>query len=193
MKRFGLILAASTVLTLGLGGAALAAEEYAGGHSHKAVACGFHSVEAPVGLRWWMSNRKLAFDLGLGFNSEPAGIDPNESEKRFAFEAGVPLVAYSWNRAHALIRPGILYQSQQVGFDADPGTPGVQFDTDNETTLDVMLEGEAEVFLVDNVSVSAAHGIGLRRFDPGFGGDSETSFGTRGNNFTTIGFHIYVK
>ena len=192
MKRFGLILAASAVVTLCLCGAALAAG-YSSDHSHKQLALGFHHVEAPVGIRWWLSNRMVALDLGFGFNSEPAGIDPNESEKSFALEAGVPLVAYSWGRAHALFRPGILYQSEQIGFDADLGTPGVQFDTDNQTTLDAMLECEAEVFLVDNISVSAAHGIGFTRFDPGSGADSQTSFGTRGNNFTTIGFHVYLK
>jgi len=192
MKRFGLILAASAVVTLGLGGVALAAE-HMGDHSHKQVALGFHHVEAPLGVRWWLPNRRVALDLGFGFQSEPAGIDPNESEKSFAIDAGVPLVAYSWGRAHAMFRPGILYQSDQIGFDADPGTPGIQYDTYNQTTFDAMLEGEAEVFLVDNISFSAAYGIGFSRFDPGLGADSQTSFGTRGNNFTTIGFHVYMK
>jgi hypothetical protein len=192
MKRFGLILAASAVIALGAGGAALAAD-HSGDHSHKQLALGFHSVEAPVGLRWWFPSRKVALDLGFGFASEPAFVDPNESEKSFAVEAGLPVAAYSWNRAHALFRPGILYQRDQIGFDADGGTPGVQYDTENQTTLDVMLECEAEVFLVENISVSAAHGIGFRKFDPGFVADSETSFGTRGNNFTTIGFHVYMK
>ena len=188
MKRFRLVLAASTVITLCLGGTALAQD----GATHKHLGMGFHSVEAPIGLRWWMSSQKFAIDLGLGFGSQPAGIDPDETEKNWALEAGVPIVCHSWDRAHALIRPGILYQSQQIGFDADGTTPGVQFDTENATALDVMLEGEAEVFLVDNVSVSAAHGFALRRVDPGFGADTETSWGTRGNNFTTIGFHIYM-
>jgi hypothetical protein len=188
MKRYGFILAASAVIMLGLGGAALGAESYA---EHKAFGPGFHSVEAPIGFRYWLSAQKLAVDLGFGFDSQPAGIDPTEKEKAYALELGVPIVCHSWERAHALIRPGILYQSQQIGFDADPG-PGFQFDTDNEKTLDLLLEGEAEVFLVENVSVSAAHGFRYRRFTPAFGGDSESSFGTRGNNFTTIGFHIYM-
>lgn len=188
MKRFRLVLAASTVITLCLGGTALAQD----GATHKHVGPGFHSVEAPIGIRWWMGSQKFALDLGLGFGSQPAGIDPDETEKNWALEAGVPIVCHSWDRAHALIRPGILYQSQQIGFDADGTTPGVQFDTENATALDVMLEGEAEVFLVDNVSVSAAHGFALRRVDPGFGADTETSWGTSGNNFTTIGFHIYM-
>ena len=189
MKRGAIILTASVVITLGLSGAALAAEDYA---RHKNFGAGFHSVEAPIGLRYWLSNQKVAVDLGFGFTSVPAGIDPNEKEKSYALEAGVPIVCHSWERAHALIRPGILYQSDQIGFDADPGTPGVQFDTDNETTLDFLLEGEAEVFLVNNISLSAAHGFRYRRFTPAFGGDSESSFGTRGNNFTTIGFHVYM-
>ena len=190
MKRFRLVLAALTIVTLGLGGAALADDM--GSASHKGLGPGFHSIEAPVGLRWWFSGQKVALDLGFGFTSDPAFIDPNETETSFAVEAGVPFVCHSWDRVHALIRPGILYQSQQIGFDSDGTTPGVQFDTENQTTLDVMLEGEAEVFLADNFSVSAAHGIGFRSFDPGFGADSQTSFRTRGNNFTTIGFHIYL-
>ena len=47
-----------------------------------------------------------------------------------------------------------------------------------------------EVFLVDNFSVSASHGIGFVSFEP-VGGDSETSFTTIGRNFTTVGFHMY--
>lgn len=191
MKRSWLILVASTIITLGSIGTALAADMGTEARHHR-VGPGFHSVEAPLGVRWWFSGQKVAIDLGLGFSSEPASIDPNEKETSFALEAGVPIVCHSWDRVHALIRPGILYQSQQIGFDADGTTPGLQYDTVNATTFDIMLEGEAEVFLAEQVSVSAAHGIGLRRFSPGFGADSETSFGTRGNNFTTIGFHIYM-
>jgi hypothetical protein len=192
MRRLSLILAASAIVTLGLGGAALAAEMASGEATHNRGGPGFHSVEAPIGIRWWLSGQKVAIDLGFGFNSEPASIDPNEKETSFALEAGVPFVCHSWDRVHALVRPGILYQSQQVGFDSDPIASGIQFDTENQTTFDLMVEGEAEVFLADNVSVSAAHGFVFRSFDPGFGADSQTSFGTRGNNFTTIGFHIYI-
>jgi hypothetical protein len=190
MKRFGLILAASAVIAVSMAGAALAQDS--AGPSHKSFGAGFHSIEAPLGFRWWLGEQKLAFDFGLGFTSTPAGIDPNEREKSYAFEVGVPIVCHSWERAHALIRPGLLHQTQQIGIDADPGTPGLQYDTENQTQLDVMLEGEAEVFLADNVSVSAAHGIAVSRFDPGFGGDTQTVWGTRGNNFTTIGFHVYM-
>ena len=83
-----------------------------------------------------------------------------------------------------VFRPGLLYQSQQVGFDADPGA-GLTFDTESQTTMTVLAELEAEIFLRDNFSVSASHGIAFRSYDPGFGADSETSFGTFGNNFTS--------
>jgi hypothetical protein len=191
MKRLGWILAGSTVLTLGVCGAVMA-DSMDSSAEHKRCGPGFHSIEAPIGIRMWLPSEKVGIDLGFGFDSEPASIDPNESVTRYAIEAGVPFVCHSWDRVHALIRPGVLYQSQQLGFDSDLVTPGVQFDTENQTTLDVMLEGEAEVFLADNVSVSATHGIRFRSFDPGFGADTQTSFGTLGHNFTTIGFHIYL-
>lgn len=190
MKRMSWMLAMAAILVLGWGTAAFA-QMGPGDAQHRSLGFGFHSIEAPVGLRWWFSNQKVGLDLGLGFDSEPAAIDPDEKENSFAIEAGVPFVCHSWERVHALIRPGILYQSQEVGFDADPG-PGFDFDTETVTTFDVKLEGEAEVFLADNVSVSAAHGFRFRNEDPGFGADSQTSFSTTGNNFTTIGFHIYL-
>jgi len=192
MKHSRLILAFVAMLMLVLGGVALATEMGPGDASHHRGGFGFHNVEAPIGLRWWFSGEKVGLDLGLGFGSDPAFIDPDEKENHFALEAGVPFVCHSWDRVHVLVRPGILYQSQQVGFDADAGTPGVQFDTENVTAFDLSLEGEAEVFLADNVSVSASHGIRFRSVDPGFGADSQSSFGTFGNNFTNIGFHVYI-
>jgi len=189
MKRTGTILAALAIITICFAGSARAQTA----PTHKNFGGGFHNVEAPLGFRWWFGEQKLALDFGLGFGSEPAGIAPDERVKNYTFEVGVPIVLSSWDRVHAILRPGLMHHTQQIGFDADPGTPGVQFDTENETRLDVVLEGEAEVFVADNFSVSAAHGFGLHRFDPGFGGDTETTYGTQGNNFTTIGFHIYVK
>jgi hypothetical protein len=191
MKRMRWLLAGSMALTLAASGMAYA-EMGPGDAHHRAFGAGFHNSEAPVGFRYWFSNQKVALDLGLGFGSEPAFIDPDEKETHFALEAGVPFVCHSWERVHALIRPGILYQSQEVGFDSDTVTPGIQFDTETVTSFAVSLEGEAEVFLADNVSVSAAHGIRFVSVDPGFGADSQTSFETTGNNFTTIGFHIYL-
>jgi len=157
---------------------------------HARGGLGFHDLSAPIGMRYWMSGEKVGIDLGLGFNSEASNIDANEKVMGYAFDFGVPLVMHSWDNAHLLFRPGLLYQSQEVGFDADPGA-GFTFDTESQTTMTVLAELEAEIFLRDNFSVSASHGIAFRSFDPGFGADSETSFGTFGNNFTNVGFHVY--
>ena len=158
---------------------------------HASGGVGFHDSSAPLGLRWWLGGQKVGIDVGLGFSSTPSAIDSKEKETGWAIDLGVPLVLHSWQAAHVLFRPGLLYQSQEIGFDADPTTPGVQFDTEKQTTTRVQAELEAEIFVRDNVSVSASHGIAFESFDPGFGADSESSFGTIGHNFTTIGFHVY--
>ena len=156
---------------------------------HRNIGLGFHNVEAPVGLRWWFSGQKVGLDLGLGFSSssaEDAGY-PDEQLSSWAVDVGVPFVAHSWTRAHVLLRPGILYESDQVAATSPP----VDFDTEDQTNLAVSLEIEGELFLVDNFSVSASHGIAFNSFDPGFGADNQTSFSTIGRNFTTVGFHMY--
>lgn len=164
-----------------------AAADMPGSARHHSIGLGFHNVEAPVGLRWWFSGQKIALDVGIGFSQEPAASDPDESVSGFAFDVGVPIVLHSWERAHVMFRPGILYQSQEIGSGVGP-----TFDTRTATTLSVAAELEGELFLVDNISVSAAHGLAYSSFDPDLPGtDSQTSFGTLGNNFTTIGFHMY--
>jgi hypothetical protein len=40
--------------------------------------------------------------------------------------------------------------------------------------------------------VSASTGIAYESFDPAFGADKETFFTTLGNNFTEVGFHLYL-
>jgi hypothetical protein len=187
MKRSYLAAACSLVLVA----AATTAFAAAPDAMHARGGLGFHNSVAPIGLRWWLSGEKVGIDVGLGITSTPANVDPDEKEMGWAFEAGVPFVMHSWDAVHVLFRPGLLYQSQEVGFDADPGTSGIQFDTENQTRFSVAAEIEAEVFLRDNVSVSASHGLAWETFDPGFGADSESSFGTFGNNFTNIGFHVY--
>jgi hypothetical protein len=185
MRRLITAVAATLAVLFSAPPATVHAEMAPGEHLNGGL--GFHNVEAPIGVRWWFSGQRVGLDLGLGFESTPAPSYPDEKLTGWTVEVGVPFVIHSWNRAHLMIRPGILYDSQQ--FEAtDPPDP---FDTEDGTTLVVMGEIEAEVFLVDNVSVSASHGIGFSSFDPPGGGDSITSFSTFGNNFTNIGFHVY--
>jgi len=154
---------------------------------------GFHKVEAPLGVRWWFAGQKVGVDLGLGFGSRPASGDgyPDENLSDFALEMGVPLVFRSWDRVHLLFRPGVLYTSAAYTVSDATPPPPEPFETENATSLTVVAELEAEVFLADNLSVSASHGIGFTSTDPGGTASSETSFSTFGNNFTNIGFHFY--
>ena len=156
--------------------------------AHKNVGIGFHETQAPLGVRWWLGEQKVGIDLGVGFGSEPSLVYSGEHLKNWAISAGVPIVVCSWSRVHVLLRPGVLYESQQVEATAPP-TP---FDTENEKTLRISGAIEAEAFLLENFSVSAATGIAYESFDPGFGLDKENSFQTVGGNFTDVGFHVYI-
>ena len=185
MKRSVAITSAALLMTVGLfAGSARAADEMPSGE-HARGALGFHNSSAPIGGRWWMSGEKVGIDAGIGFGSTPASGFPKEKVTNFTLDVGVPFVLKSWSRAHLILRPGLTYGSQQVV------TPALTFKTDNATSLSVSGEFEAEVFLVDNVSVSASHGIRFDSLNPPGAGDNITSFSTFGNNFTEVGFHIY--
>ena len=153
---------------------------------------GFHNVEAPVGVRWWLAGEKLGVDVGFGFSSKPATDDgyPNESLHDWALDLGVPMVMHSWPKFHMLFRPGLLYQSSEYTI-SDPTPPAEPFNTENATTMRISAEIEGEYFVATNFSVSASHGINFVTEDPGGTAKSQTSIGTFGNNFTQIGFHIY--
>jgi hypothetical protein len=163
---------------------------------HADGGAGFHDIAAPLGLRWWLSGQKLGLDVGIGFGSDPSGISPDDKVSHYALDVGVPIVMHSWEGVHVLFRPGLLYTSQQVGFDSDPG-PGFNFDTDNATSLSIRAELEGELFLRSNFSVSASHGLefvtdqGADTNPVGPGPDSQTSFGTIGRQLTEVGFHLY--
>lgn len=147
-------------------------------------ALGFHNVEAPVGIRWWI-NDKVALDAALGVGSdENTAVDENLS--RWALDLGVPILLRSFDRLDFLVRPGIMFQSQEGV--VDPGPPLV---TDDGTTMTLGVELEAEVFLLENFSVSAAHGFAIVNTDPPVG-ESTSDWGTTGANFTNIGFHVYL-
>lgn len=147
---------------------------------------GFHTLAAPLGGRWWFAGQKVGVDFGLGFASTPA---PSYDEKLtgWAVEVGVPIVVKHWDKVHLLFRPGFLYESQEF----ETTNPPTAFDSDNQTSFSLTAELEAEVFLASNFSVSASHGLGFFSVSPAGGGDSVTSLGTIGNNFSHIGFHIY--
>ena len=82
-----------------------------------------------------------------------------------------------------MFRPGILYRSQDV-----LTLTGAK---DADTEFDVTGELEAEYFVIENVSLSASTGIGVQNFNPAEG-PSTTDWSTFGENFTQVGFHVYL-
>jgi hypothetical protein len=150
---------------------------------HHYGALGFHNIDAPLGVRWWLTGQKIALDAGLGFGSDEIG---DESFSHWTLDVGLPVLLRSWDKVHFIVRPGIAYNSQEV--DVEPG-PGIE--KDNDTQLVVSGELEAEVFLAEDFSVSAAHGFAIVNNNPAVG-SSTTDWGTTGSNFTHIGFHVYL-
>lgn len=158
---------------------------------HKSIGLGFHDLDAPVGVRWWLAGQKVGIDLGVGFSSESATLEgyPDDNTSSLAFSAGIPIVVKSWERVHVLFRPGFFYHKEE--FVVSDATLLEPFATEDLKTMRISAELEAEVFLMNNLSVSASHGIAYESVD--FGGpDKQTGFGTLGNNFTDIGFHMYL-
>ena len=146
---------------------------------HHSVGLGFHDTDAPIGLRWWFSGQKVALDAGIGFESLDTGDDDLNS---FALDVGVPILLRSWDRFHFLVRPGLLFETEEVI---------VLGEEEQDKFFAITGELEAEVFLTDNVSFSASHGIAVINRDPAVGEDT-TDFGTIGRNFTEVGFHVYL-
>ena len=149
---------------------------------------------APIGIRWWIPDSRIGFDAAFGFQTHTAPLNRDENETGWAIDLGLPVVAKSWDRVHVLVRPGFTYGSQQEGYkDIND-----RFDTANITEWGITGEAEAEVFLADNFSVSAAEGVAFGKVTvpgdvSGSGRDEDfTVFGTLGSDFTTIGFHVYL-
>lgn len=155
------------------------------GPRHNGGSLGFHSTQAPLGVRWWFNRQKMALDAGVGFGSQEEEVTPGNTEtfSHWAVDAGVPILLKSWaNHVHFMLRPGILYRSEEVL---------TLTGKDTDTEFNLMAELEAEYFLAENLSFSASTGIGVRSFNPAEG-ESTTDWSTFGANFTEVGFHVYL-
>ena len=69
---------------------------------------------------------------------------------------------------------------------------GEPFETEDMKTMRINGELEAEVFLVDNLSLSAPTAWRTRASSPRVD-DKSTGFSTVGDNFTSLGFHVSVR
>jgi len=178
-----LFVAALCALALASGSAAALAQA-----SHNDGSVGFHYAAAPIGTRWWFAGQKVGIDLGFGYSQTPRPSDTSKKLNTWRIDAGLPLVLKSWEGVHVLFRPGVRYESAEE--ELANGLGG--FSIESNKTLDVQAELEAEVFLRDNVSVSASEGVVVENFNPAAAGaKTTTNVFTEGRNFTTIGFHVY--
>jgi hypothetical protein len=147
-------------------------------------ALGFHNTAAPLGFRWWLGGQKFGLDAAVGYTATPATLADDKTLATWTIDGGLPMTLRNWDRVRLLLRPGLIFQREQVE------RPAPTFETDDVTTVDVTVEFEAEVFLADRFSVSAAHGASYQTIDRP-GGGSVSTFGTTGGNFTSVGFHVY--
>jgi hypothetical protein len=161
------------------------------------VSLGFHNSDAPVGGRYWFTD-KAALDLGIGFKSDQvlipdtsAGGAKKESTANFWFEAGVPFKLYDVENAHFFARPSVVFGLLD---DRDYGTGAADA---KWTSIDLVLSLGGELFFGDHFSVEATHGLKFNmtsvpdEVKEGVGTDSLKSFETFGKNLTTVGFHFY--
>jgi hypothetical protein len=182
MKRITAILVVMMAL--------FATEAFAAMHAKGAF--GFHRSNAPIGIRWWTSD-KMAIDVGVGVSATEVadleGDDPDATTNLmdFTLDAGLPFLWKSWDKVHVIFRPGVNFTSEQQFISADGG-----FEKDRASTIAIVAEIEGELFVAENFSVSASNGFAVSIMSPPGDGDSSMDWGTFGNNLTELGVHWYI-
>ncbi len=152
------------------------------------------SASPTIGVRQWFTGQ-FGGDLAVGFASitaENNGIKTDEGTG-FAFDLGLPISLKSWDKVNFIFRPGFTFVSATLKDKTSPTPP-------NElkgTGLSVSGELEVEWMLADKVSISAAHGIAynslkLEDNDSPAGELKLNGFNSTGENFTQLGFHVYL-
>jgi hypothetical protein len=167
--------------------------------TNKSIALGFHSRTEPLGGRWWFSPQ-LGVDLGFGFGLEKAEttIDTNgdlvddtrieDTLGHWAVEAGMPWTAWRWEGVRVMLRPGLSYQSED-----DFGSFLQDGSRVKLNTFGASGEIEVEVPVATNVTLSAAQGLQYTTSKLDAPGATSTwTLDATGQDFTTIGFHVYL-
>jgi hypothetical protein len=143
---------------------------------------GFVLSDTPVGGRYWI-NERVGLEAQVGYSRDEMEVSPGqkESASSFSFLVGVPISVMPdlSERANFIVHPAFRYSSM---------SPAGGGDSDSQMNIFALLE--FEVFIIDNFSVSAAHGLGFTIDSPAVG-ESTTDFGTVGRNATEFGFHFY--
>ena len=146
-------------------------------------ALGFNSTDAPVGLRYFFSE-KVGADLGLGFESTDLGA---ESASSLFVEAGVTYVLYDYDNSFFFVRPSLAYSS------LDDRVYGTGSADATWTVIDFKVNLGAEVRLAERFGLTFQHGLRYTStslpdeiLSPG-DEDSFTDFSTFGENVTEAG------
>jgi len=136
----------------------------------------------------------VGIDLGVGMNFS----DHNKPSQ--SFELGVPVTLHRGERSLLFLRLSGL-----LGLNKSANNPDYNYFDRRQTTLDIILGPEAQVFFGNNFSVQVSHGfiLGMEKpdgyYQDDFGGYSTTyvepewkiSGGTFGAGLTVLGFHYY--
>lgn len=146
-------------------------------------ALGFSTSDAPVGVRYFTSD-KLAFDLGLGFESTDLG---ESSASSFFFEGGATVVLYDYESSFFFVRPAVGYQS------LDNRIYGTGTSDAKWSVLTIGLNLGAEVRLAERFGLTFQHGLRYSstsvpdEVQADVGADKFTDFSTFGENVTEAG------
>jgi hypothetical protein len=171
-----------TILGFVLAGLALAMTSSVAGAGMGGV--GFHTTDAPIGVRHWFTDM-VAGDLGVGFTTTKHEVTVTNKTTNVTVDAGVPICVKKLDKLHFIVRPGVLYANTK---DEPPTGPSIK-----TTEFDVTGEVEAEYWLTDKLSISASEGVAFgSASDDQTPKTKDTIFTTTGNNFTTLGFHVYL-
>jgi hypothetical protein len=149
-----------------------------------------------LGIRHWL-NERAGIDAAFGFTTLNAEAGPPTTQiaegSGYAFDLGVPISAKKWDKVNLIVRPGFLYATANLKDSTDPTPP-------NEQTGTLMaFRGEIEVewMAAEWLGISAAHGIAYvsNKIEDNASPANElktTGFLSTGDNFTSLGFHVYL-
>jgi hypothetical protein len=195
------LLIAAAAVTLLLGPAAAHAQETMGG-------LGFRTLDGPsfpgtsisaspaIGFRQWFTPR-MGLDVAVGITTISVESGPplttTDEGTGFVFDVGVPFSAKKWDKVNFIFRPGVQYGRSKLEDKTALAPPNEV----TSTLLSVSGELEVEYMFVDKVSISASHGIAYNSLKSHDNDTPEnefniTGFDTRGDNFTQLGFHVYL-
>ena len=199
MKRIVLVVLATTLFSMAahadgtMGGIGFRSTGYISVPSFAPITV----VASPtIGVRHWLSER-VGLDGAIGFATASAEVAAADTlfEKTegtaLTFDAGVPFSMKKWEKVNLIVRPGLIWSRATLKGKTTPTPP-----KDTATLMVFTGEIEVEWMVAEHLGISASHGIAYSSFKEENGSSTidfkSTGFLTTGNNFTSLGFHVYV-